>query len=220
MTNKDKSRVSVGWLHLGGIAAIVGGFLNIVFELLAFLSHGPSEFDKKIPVFGMLFADYQRLLILAGLLTLLAFIVLYKYLAASLNRLGRVAFIILIVGSLMSLAWKILCYVVFPYPDPRWGMGFIFGVLAIPVLLVGWLILGIALTRIHFEPRWVTYLPFCMAAIIVSLILIVVLELVGGVGSLPISPGLLAAIGSGLVWVAFGLFLLDATRLRNVDNAA
>ncbi len=221
MENRNKLVVTRNQLRLGGIAAIGAGFMGITFELLGFLSHGPGGFDRKVPVFGLINSDYQRLLIITGILVIIALAILVRYLRPSFRRLGNVSSLALFAGYALVLVAVILDYLAFPYPHQAFGIGFFITLLiVIPLLFAGWLAFGISSVRAGIGPRWSRYLPFVVAASIGIQILTVLLELAGISIQLPISGGLLGAFAGGIVWVLYGYLMLDASRDAVVIEAA
>lgn len=209
------------WLRYGGVAAIGAGAFGITFEVLGFLSHGPTGDDQKIPVFGLLNADYQRLLVVSGVLTICGLVALYKHQKTRLGRLGRPGFLLLVGACTLALTAQILDYLVFPNPDPRFGMGFFLIIFIVgPLLLVGWMFYGIASIRGSITPTWCRYIPFVLCGAILFVIVDVALGIMEVSLPFPLHSGLWAAVVSSLSWIAYGAALIGAWANKNRSTAS
>jgi Na+/melibiose symporter-like transporter len=82
----------------------------------------------------------------------------------------------------------------------------------VPLLLVGWLLYGMASMRDSVKPRWCRYLPFVMCATILLVIVDIAMAIVQVSLPFPLHSGLCSSIIAGFVWVAYGYVLIGASQ--------
>src|SRR5918998_2498603 len=91
----------VGLIRLGGLAAILGGVLWILFYTGHTFTHGSTQSPRNATILGLESLDFNRLLALPALLFIIALFGARATRASTSRRLGRVAFVVALLGLVM-----------------------------------------------------------------------------------------------------------------------
>ena len=124
---------------LGTNATILGGILMIPIQYLWLLSHGPTGYDERKLVFGLLHNEYQRLSIIPLLLVLPGIHVLHILQRDGYGRLGKAGFRLTMAGYIIMLA-PLLLGLFFENPDFQaiWAASFAIGLIAGLLAFLAW----------------------------------------------------------------------------------
>jgi hypothetical protein len=185
----------------GGLAAVAGGVLLVIWAFLLIPMFGPTG------VLGSLYRLYIALWSLSWLLLVGGLLGLHARQANAYGRLGATGFAIASLGGLVVAVLSFV-YLRRPMPGPySWGDGSGFGV-AILVWEVGLLLLGIATLRARTLPLPWRALPLAIFSVFPLSVMLTPLMLGAGLESEFFYSGVPRAL-TGIGWVLLGYALLS-----------
>ncbi len=155
-----------------GLAAIVGGVLAVLSDLVSFLVPDYENFSETATTGA--YTVESVLFLLATVLLLLGLVGLYASQAEAAGVLGLVAFLVaflgtaLVVGAIWAETFvapsvaEVAPEFLDEEPGGRLGLGFL---LSFPLSALGWLLFGVATYRARVYPRWAAILLMVGAAL-------------------------------------------------------
>lgn len=188
-------------IRWGGLAALVGGVLFVVLEVLEFALFGDQPYSAVAATSAWIIV--QAAWIVAMLLVLLGLGGLYARQVEQTGALGLVAFLMALIGTVMavSLEWTAAFYepwlaeIASPEildAEPS-GVAIVGYLLAIVLFTLGWLLFGLASLQARVLPRGAAVLLMVGA---VLLFVILLLEI----------PGYSVVFGAALAWMGYSLW--------------
>jgi hypothetical protein len=141
-------------LWVGGVSALA----VTVLELSAW--YQPDE-----SIFGLTGEEYSRWSIFPLMLILYGSVGLHRYQEARYGRLGRIGFFTTFIGYSLLFVGEAFAEVMFPLHHPLHTLGGALGGLALPVILAGLGIWGMASLRSRSLPIWAAPAPLAMAVL-------------------------------------------------------
>jgi hypothetical protein len=143
----------------------VGGLSLVPIQLLWLASHGPTGFDERNVVLGLTQQDFERWSLFPLLLIVWGLMGLHQYQSDGYGRLGRIGYRLTITGYGLLLFGVVWRFVLFdPFEHPLHAVGFFAWLLGLVVVVVGWIVWGIASYRAKSLPPWALPVPFLIVA--------------------------------------------------------
>ena len=146
------------------VALWLAGVSGVGVQMLWLASHGPTEVDERNVVLGLTHHDFERWSVFGLLLAVYGLVGLHQYQRSGYGRFGAVGFRVTITGFALVLAGTVWDYVLFdPWEHPLHGIGFLASLVGLFVIVVGWVVWGVASAQSRSLPSWALPVPFFIA---------------------------------------------------------
>ncbi len=149
----SRNRLAALALWSGGVSA----WLVATLELSAW--YQPDE-----SLLGLTGEDYSRWSIFPLVLICYGLVALHRYQEGRYGRLGRIGFLATFTGYSMVFVGESFAEVLFPLHHPLHTVGGFISWLALPVILAGWGVWGLASLRWGSLPIWAAPVPLAVAS--------------------------------------------------------
>jgi hypothetical protein len=179
--------------RVGAPASVAAGLLWLVVWFHQRQTHGPTSVNERGVLLGLTWLDSAKFLVIPLILLLIAIVSLYG-LRERPGLLGRMGFVVTVVGLVGLIVGTALEFWFFPWGSyavspasglPRWGG--LFQGLSTLVLTIGLIVFNIDLVRARVVPVW-------LAPVLV----------LGGLATFWLGPAFLLP---GLAWLLLGVVL-------------